>query len=64
MTPAITVVTPCLNSAATIIQTLDSVAPQLRDGDEHLVVDGGSTDGTLDLLEGRERVRFVSSRAK
>ena len=58
--PTITIVTPCLDSAATIGETLDSVAPQLRAGDEHLVVDGGSTDGTLDLLEGRERVRFIS----
>ncbi len=58
-TPTLTILTPCLDAAATIGQTLESVAPQLRDGDEHLVVDGGSTDGTLDLLR-QAGVRFVS----
>jgi len=58
-TPTLTIVTPCLDAAATIGQTLASVAPQLREGDEHLVVDGGSTDGTLDLLR-EAGVRFVS----
>jgi GT2 family glycosyltransferase len=58
--PTLTVVTPCLDAAATIEQTLDSVAGQLAPGDEHLVVDGGSTDGTLEVLERRDGVRFVS----
>ncbi len=57
--PTLTVITPCLNAAATIGQTLDSVASQLSEGDEHLVVDGGSTDGTLERLRGAG-VRFVS----
>jgi glycosyltransferase involved in cell wall biosynthesis len=57
--PTLTVVTPCLDAAATIGQTLESVAAQLGEGDEHLVVDGGSTDGTLDLLR-EAGVRFVS----
>jgi len=58
-TPTLTIVTPCLNAAATIEQTLESVAEQLREGDEHLVIDGGSTDGTLDLVRAAG-VRFVS----
>ena len=58
--PSISIVTPCLNSAGTLGQTLDSVAAQLGPGDEHLVIDGGSTDGTLELLEGRDGVRFIS----
>lgn len=58
-TPTLTIITPCLDAAATIGQTLESVAPQLREGDEHLVVDGGSTDGTLDVLR-EAGVRFVS----
>jgi GT2 family glycosyltransferase len=58
--PTLTVVTPCLDSAGTIEQTLDSVAAQLGPGDEHLVVDGGSTDGTLEILRARDGVRFIS----
>jgi glycosyltransferase involved in cell wall biosynthesis len=55
----ITVITPCLNAAATIERTLESVAAQDHDDVEHVVVDGGSTDGTVALLE-RAGVRYVS----
>jgi glycosyltransferase involved in cell wall biosynthesis len=59
--PAMSVVTPCLNAAATIEETLASVREQDYGGDvEHVVVDGGSTDGTLAILERAEGVRFTS----
>ena len=59
--PAITVVTPCLNASATLPATLESVRAQRYGGAlEHLVIDGGSTDGTLEILEHAEGVRFVS----
>ena len=57
---SITVVTPCLDSAGTIGETLASVASQLAPGDEHLVVDGGSSDGTIEILEAHPHVRYVS----
>ncbi len=48
----VTVVTPCLNAVRFIEAMLQSVAVQRRDGleVEHLILDGGSTDGTLELL--------------
>ena len=48
----ISVVTPCLNSERYIEQTLRSVAMQRDDGVEveHLVIDGGSADGTAALV--------------
>ena len=58
--PSISIVTPCLNAAATIGEALASVRAQGYPGIEHVVVDGGSTDGTVELLRNAEGVRFVS----
>jgi glycosyltransferase involved in cell wall biosynthesis len=46
----ISIVTVCLNSASTIRETLDSVTSQDHADREYIVVDGGSTDGTLDVV--------------
>lgn len=58
--PSITVVTPCLNAATTISECLESVRAQSYPAVEHVVVDGGSTDGTLGLVEAAEGVTWVS----
>jgi glycosyltransferase involved in cell wall biosynthesis len=58
--PSITVVTPSYNAAATIEETLRSVREQDYAHVEHVVVDGGSTDGTVAILERAERIRYVS----
>ena len=58
--PSITVVTPCLNAADTIGGCLASVRAQSYPRLEHVVVDGGSTDGTLELLRAAEGIRYVS----
>jgi len=58
--PRITVVTPALNAAATIEETLRSVREQDYDNVEHVVVDGGSTDGTVEILRRTEGIRWVS----
>ena len=50
MTPAISVITVSRNAAATITQTLASVAAQEGVAVEHLVVDGGSSDGTAEII--------------
>lgn len=48
--PKITVVTPVFNGAAHIAETLESVLRQDYPELEYIVVDGGSTDGTLDII--------------
>lgn len=48
--PKITVVTPSYNQAAYLPQTLASVAGQKGVAVEHIVLDGGSTDGTAEIL--------------
>jgi len=61
--PLVSIVTPVLNRARTILGTLESVAAQTYPYLEHIVVDGGSTDGTLEILEGFAHLfpyRFVS----
>jgi len=46
----ISMVTVCFNSAATIQDTLKSVALQSHPPLEHILVDGGSTDRTLSII--------------
>jgi glycosyltransferase involved in cell wall biosynthesis len=50
--PRLSVITPALDQARYITETLDSVAALPFDH-EHIVVDGGSTDGTVELLRDR-----------
>lgn len=45
-----TIITVAYNSAATIAETLKSVASQTYEDIEHIVVDGASTDKTLDVV--------------
>ncbi|BCW88837.1 PGL/p-HBAD biosynthesis glycosyltransferase [Alphaproteobacteria bacterium SO-S41] len=47
----VSVITVCLNAAATIERTLRSIRSQKDVAIEHIVIDGGSTDGTLAILE-------------
>lgn len=56
----ISVVTPALNASSTIQRTLRSVHEQGYERVEHIVVDGGSTDGTVELLRSAPGVRWVS----
>lgn len=50
MQPLVSVVTVCVNAAATIATTLDSVRAQTWRPLESVVVDGGSRDGTQDIV--------------
>ncbi len=58
--PTLTVITPCLNAAPTLAATLTSVRAQGYPGLEHIVVDGGSTDGTVELLRAAPGIRWIS----
>ncbi len=51
--PLITIIMPSFNQAGYLEQALDSIAAQDYPHREVLVIDGGSTDGTADVLEKR-----------
>ena len=48
----ISIVTPSLNQGCYLSDALESVRLQNREGMEHLILDGGSTDNTVALLQG------------
>ena len=56
-----TVVTVCYNNAETIRQTIESVLAQTWKKTEYWVIDGGSNDGTIEILqEFGDRVNWIS----
>lgn len=62
MLPKISIITASYNSADTIEQTISSVLAQRYVDIEHVVIDGGSTDGTIDILEKYKdgRLKWIS----
>jgi glycosyltransferase involved in cell wall biosynthesis len=56
MAMRVSVVTTVLNEAESLPRLLDSLAAQSRSPDEVIICDGGSTDGTLALLEAERRL--------
>lgn len=49
--PTVSIITPVFNRVESIEDTLISVSRQTYDEIEHIVVDGASTDGTVEVLE-------------
>ena len=48
--PLVSVITICLNAEKTLEQSIQSVINQTYDSVEYLIIDGGSTDSTLDII--------------
>ncbi len=60
----ITIITVCYNAVNLIDQTIQSVIGQTYPNVEYIVVDGASTDGTIDLIKKYDKkiTRFVSEK--
>jgi glycosyltransferase involved in cell wall biosynthesis len=58
----ISVVTPSFNSASTLRETIESVRRQDYPEVEHIVMDGGSTDGTLAIIKEYPHLQWVSEK--
>jgi glycosyltransferase involved in cell wall biosynthesis len=61
----ISIITVCYNSANTIKDTITSVASQKHSDREHIIVDGASRDGTVNIVKNSTSVtKFVSEADK
>jgi glycosyltransferase involved in cell wall biosynthesis len=59
--PRFSIITPTLNRASMINSAVESVLINNYPNVEHIIVDGGSTDGTLDVLAQYHHLKVFSS---
>lgn len=66
MNPLISIITVCFNERAHIEKTILSVLSQTLPGIEFIVIDGGSTDGSREIIEQyRDRIsNYISEKDK
>lgn len=63
--PLVSIITVCYNSEKTIEKTIQSVISQSYNNFEYIIVDGGSTDGTLNIIksyyeDNKNKMKFIS----
>ena len=58
--PQLSVITPSLNHGRFLRETIESITNQSYRNFEHIVIDGGSTDETLDILRQYPHIRWIS----
>ena len=63
--PLFTIITPALNNKIELLKTINSVKAQKLTNFEFIVVDGGSTDGTIEILnESKIITKWISEKDK
>jgi len=56
----VSIITICFNSKNGLKKTIQSIREQTYKNIEHIVIDGGSTDGSLELLKSSKGVIYLS----
>jgi glycosyltransferase involved in cell wall biosynthesis len=65
--PLVSIITPTFNRGSFLEKIIQSIASQGYDNIEYVVVDGGSSDNTIEILkkyEGRYNLRWISEKDK
>lgn len=60
--PEISVITPSLNTGRFLEDTIRSIANQTYRNFEHIVIDGASTDGTVEILKKYPHIKWISEK--
>jgi glycosyltransferase involved in cell wall biosynthesis len=60
--PKLSVVSFCLNSGRFLRETVESVFNQTYDNYEHIIIDGGSTDNTIEIFKEYSHLRWISEK--
>ena len=56
----ISLITSTFNSESTLKDTIDSIKCQQYNDIEHIIIDGGSTDNTLNIIKKNLQIRYIT----
>ena len=61
--PLFSIITPVLNNKNGLLKTIKSIKKQNLENYEHIVIDGGSTDGTLEVIKNEKHItKWISEK--